>query len=185
MRKGGQTAEFACFDSTGVLARAQAYTDLRNSGLQGQHPNRHSRAQLGWTPIPAASPQLPSRLSIGLSPHSRAETDQNTENGRRGEEAAYFHLRQLGYVMVAKNFRSPRAAENRPLGWEGKFFASRSQRETTRDVKPAHAPSIARSDGADCHGPRILHHLRTKPAWRLDVISVYIEDPTRPDRASR
>jgi hypothetical protein len=28
--------------------------------------------------------------------------------GRRGEEAAYFYLRRLGYVMVARNFRSSR-----------------------------------------------------------------------------
>ena len=27
--------------------------------------------------------------------------------GRRGEEDAYFYLRKLGYVMVARNFRSP------------------------------------------------------------------------------
>jgi putative endonuclease len=27
--------------------------------------------------------------------------------GQRGEEDAYFYLRKLGYVMVARNFRSP------------------------------------------------------------------------------
>ena len=30
------------------------------------------------------------------------------QTGWRGEEAAYFHLRHLGYVIVALNFRSPR-----------------------------------------------------------------------------
>ena len=30
------------------------------------------------------------------------------QTGARGEEEAYFHLRKLGYVMVARNFRSPR-----------------------------------------------------------------------------
>src|SRR6266487_1814160 len=28
--------------------------------------------------------------------------------GVRGEEDAYFHLRKLGYVMVARNYRTPR-----------------------------------------------------------------------------
>lgn len=28
--------------------------------------------------------------------------------GRRGEEDAYFHLRRLGYIIVARNYRSPR-----------------------------------------------------------------------------
>src|SRR3954470_12768370 len=30
--------------------------------------------------------------------------------GTRGEEAAYFHLRSLGYTIVARNFRTPRCA---------------------------------------------------------------------------
>lgn len=39
--------------------------------------------------------------------------------GRRGEEAAYFHLRKLGYTMVARNFRSPRCrGEIDLIGWE-------------------------------------------------------------------
>ena len=32
---------------------------------------------------------------------------EHQRTGRRGEEEAYFHLRKLGYVMVARNFRSP------------------------------------------------------------------------------
>src|SRR5258706_14465191 len=39
--------------------------------------------------------------------------------GKRGEEAAYFHLRTLGYTMVARNFRSPRCrGEIDLIGWE-------------------------------------------------------------------
>jgi putative endonuclease len=39
--------------------------------------------------------------------------------GRRGEEAAYFHLRKLGYIMVARNFRSPRCrGEIDLIGWD-------------------------------------------------------------------
>src|SRR6266700_987930 len=39
----------------------------------------------------------------------RAEVKpEHQQTGRCGEEAAYFHLRQLGYVVVASNLRSPR-----------------------------------------------------------------------------
>ena len=32
--------------------------------------------------------------------------------GKRGEEDAYFYLRRLGYIIIARNFRSPIIAEN-------------------------------------------------------------------------
>jgi hypothetical protein len=40
-----------------------------------------------------------------LSPDSRPERHRI---GRAGEQDAYFHLRKLGYTIVARNFRSPR-----------------------------------------------------------------------------
>ncbi len=44
--------------------------------------------------------------------------------GRRWEEEAYFHLRRLGYVMVARNFRSPRQhGEVDLIGWEGEVLS--------------------------------------------------------------
>ena len=33
---------------------------------------------------------------------------RHQRTGTRGEEDAYFYLRKTGYVMVARNFRSPR-----------------------------------------------------------------------------
>ena len=39
--------------------------------------------------------------------------------GRRGEEEAYFYLRKRGYVMVARNWRSPRRrGEIDLIGWD-------------------------------------------------------------------
>jgi putative endonuclease len=35
------------------------------------------------------------------------DSPSHLRTGRQGEEAAYFYLRKLGYVMVARNFRSP------------------------------------------------------------------------------
>src|SRR5512146_2314489 len=61
--------------------------------------------------------------------------------GRRGEEEAYFYLRRLGYVMVARNWRSSRQrGEIDLIGWDGDvlcFIEVKSR--TTRDVKPAEA----------------------------------------------
>src|SRR5437660_4924816 len=61
--------------------------------------------------------------------------------GRHGEEDAYFHLRKLGYVMVARNFRSPRRrGEIDLIGWDkGVLCFVEVKTRTTRDVKPAEA----------------------------------------------
>ena len=48
---------------------------------------------------------------------SRAE---HLRIGARGEEDAYFQLRRMGYVIVARNYRSPRChGEIDLIGWEG------------------------------------------------------------------
>ncbi|MGZ4871935.1 MAG: YraN family protein, partial [Candidatus Angelobacter sp.] len=36
-------------------------------------------------------------------------TPQHLHTGRRGEEAAYFYLREQGYVIIARNYRGPRS----------------------------------------------------------------------------
>ncbi|MGA7337409.1 MAG: YraN family protein, partial [Candidatus Sulfotelmatobacter sp.] len=61
--------------------------------------------------------------------------------GRRGEEAAYFHLRMLGYTMVARNFRSPRSrGEIDLIGWDHDVLCFvEVKTRTTRDVKPGEA----------------------------------------------
>src|SRR5437660_12039844 len=59
--------------------------------------------------------------------------------GRHGEEDAYFHLRKLGYIMVARNFRSPgRRGEIELIGWEKDLLCFMEVKtRTTRDVNPA------------------------------------------------
>jgi putative endonuclease len=61
--------------------------------------------------------------------------------GRRGEEDAYFHLRRRGYVMVARNFRTPlRRGEIDLIGWEKDVLCFiEVKTRTTHDVKPAEA----------------------------------------------
>jgi len=109
-------------------------------------------------------------------PPDKAPAHQRT--GRRGEEDAYFHLRRLGYTMVARNFRSARCrGEIDLIGWEGDvlcFIEVKSR--TTRDIKPGEA-------AVDRHKRRevsnvIRDYLRRVPPscqWRFDVVSVYYE----------
>jgi putative endonuclease len=103
---------------------------------------------------------------------------EHRRTGRRGEEAAYFHLRQLGYTMVARNFRSPRCrGEIDLIGWDGNTLCFvEVKTRTTRDVKPGEA-------AVDRHKRRLVavvarEYLRRFPPscqWRFDVVSVYYE----------
>jgi len=96
--------------------------------------------------------------------------------GKRGEEDAYFHLRKLGYVMVARNFRSPRCrGEIDLIGWDGNVLCFvEVKTRTTLDIKPGQA-------AVDRHKRRMIAHVareflrRFPPScqWRFDVVSVY------------
>jgi putative endonuclease len=99
--------------------------------------------------------------------------------GRRGEEAAYFHLRTLGYTMVARNFRSPRCrGEIDLIGWEGDVLCFvEVKTRTTRDVKPGEA-AVNRHKRRQIAAV-IREYLRRLPPlcqWRFDVVSVYYQE---------
>jgi putative endonuclease len=106
-----------------------------------------------------------------IAPHHRT--------GRRGEEAAYFHLRKLGYTMVARNYRSARCrGEIDLIGWEDDVLCFvEVKTRTTRDVKPGEA-------AVDRHKRRevaavVREYLRRLPPscqWRFDVVSVYYQE---------
>jgi putative endonuclease len=110
---------------------------------------------------------------VTLSPDRTAPHQQT---GRRGEEAAYFHLRKLGYTMVARNFRSPRCrGEIDLIGWDKDILCFvEVKTRSTRDVKPGEA-------AVDRHKRREVaavarDYLRRLPPscqWRFDVVSVY------------
>jgi putative endonuclease len=108
-----------------------------------------------------------------LPPEKIAE---HHRTGRRGEEAAYFYLRKLGYTMVARNFRSPRCrGEIDLIGWEKDVLCFvEVKTRSTHDVKPGEA-------AVDQHKRRevaavVRDYLRRFPLscqWRFDVVSVY------------
>ena len=106
---------------------------------------------------------------------------QHLRTGRRGEEEAYFHLRKLGYIVVARNFRSPRChGEIDLIGWHKDVLCFiEVKTRTSREVKPPQA-------AVDYHKRRevaevareYLRKLPPKCQWRFDIVSVYYESLT-------
>jgi putative endonuclease len=98
--------------------------------------------------------------------------------GVRGEEDAYFHLRSLGYVMVARNYRTARCrGEIDLIGWDQDVLCFvEVKTRTSHEVKSAAA-------AVDRHKRREVaqvarDYLRQVPPtcqWRFDVVSVYYE----------
>lgn len=98
--------------------------------------------------------------------------------GTRGEEDAFFHLRKLGYEIVARNYRTPRCrGEIDLIGWDDDvlcFIEVKSR--TSREVKPPEA-------AVDRHKRREIaavarEYLRRLPPscqWRFDIVSVYYD----------
>ena len=99
--------------------------------------------------------------------------------GRSGEEQAYFHLRRLGYVMVARNWRSPhRKGELDLVGWDKDVLCFiEVKTRSTRDVKPAEAAVDQEKQRALAGIARdYLRRLPQPPPFRFDVVSVYCEN---------
>jgi putative endonuclease len=98
--------------------------------------------------------------------------------GRRGEEAAYFYLRRLGYVMVARNFRSSRRrGEIDLIGWDKNVLCFiEVKTRTTHDVKPAEAAvDRDKQRGLASVADEYLRHTAPSCRWRFDVVTVYYE----------
>src|SRR4051794_27665691 len=102
--------------------------------------------------------------------------------GRRGEEDAYFYLRQKGYVIVARNYRTARhRGEIDLIGWNKDVLCFiEVKTRTTRDVKPAEAAV----DHAKLHQLALVarEYMRLLPgpcSWRFDVVSVYYDHSSK------
>jgi len=102
--------------------------------------------------------------------------------GRRGEEDVYFYLRRCGYVMVARNFRSPnRRGEIDLIGWDKDVLCFiEVKARTSRDVKPAEA-AVDREKQRNliAVAREYLRHMASSCQWRFDVVSVYYEGQSR------
>ena len=99
--------------------------------------------------------------------------------GLRGEEAAFFYLRRLGFVITARGWRSHRYAGDIDLiAWEGDCLCFiEVKTRTTRDVAAAEA-------AVDLSKRKTLrkmagHYLRNLPepsSLRFDVLSIYFKE---------
>jgi len=124
------------------------------------------------------------------------DTPEHLRVGRRGEEDAYFHLRRLGYTIIARNFRSPHHhGELDLVGWQRDVLCFiEVKTRTARDFKPAEAAvdrnkqrdlslvarDFLRQMPSTCeHAPQPAN-LRASLSpdgvqWRFDVLAVYYD----------
>ncbi len=103
---------------------------------------------------------------------------QHLHTGRRGEEEAYFYLRRQGYIMIARNYRSPRNRSELDLvGWDGGTLCFvEVKTRTTRDVKPAEAAVDAEKQRDLSRVAReFLRKTKGDPPFRFDIVSIYYE----------
>jgi putative endonuclease len=98
--------------------------------------------------------------------------------GTRGEEDTYFHLRTLGYVMVARNFRSAkRKGEVDLIGWDGDTLCFvEVKTRSKRDFVPAEA-AVDHNKQRELRAMarEYLHRVKGDPPHRIDVVSVYYD----------
>jgi putative endonuclease len=116
--------------------------------------------------------------SLGLSARSAQQRPAHQRTGRQGEEEAYFYLRSHGYVIVARNYRSPRRrGEIDLVGWDQDVLCFiEVKTRTSHEVKPAEA-AVDREKRRELAG-MAREYLRRVPDTipsRFDVVSVYYE----------
>jgi putative endonuclease len=114
----------------------------------------------------------------------RAATPRHLDTGRRGEEAAYFYLREQGYVIIARNYRSPRSRSELDLvGWDGDTLCFiEVKTRTTRAVLPAEAAVDAEKQRDLSRVAReFLRRMKGDPPFRFDIVSVYLESEPAPE----
>ena len=116
---------------------------------------------------------------------SKEHAPQHILTGLAGEDMAYFHLRELGYIIIARNWRTANCKGELDLvGWDGDVLCFvEVKTRTTRAVKPAEA-------AVDEHKRRELALVARRFLWRLkreksppyrfDIISIYVEKDCPP-----
>lgn len=98
--------------------------------------------------------------------------------GRSGEEEAYFYLRQQRYVIIARNYRSPRSRSELDLvGWDGDMLCFiEVKTRTARDIQPAEvAVDLEKQRDLSRVAREFLQKLKSTPAFRFDIVSIYLE----------
>ena len=115
---------------------------------------------------------------------SKDSTPQHLHTGRSGEEAAYFYLRERGYVMIARNYRSPRSRSELDLvGWDGTTLCFiEVKTRTRRNILPAEAAVDAEKQRDLSRVAReFLRKVKGDPPYRFDIVSVYFQVGLAPE----
>lgn len=104
--------------------------------------------------------------------------------GDRGEEAAFFHLRRQGYIVVARRYRSAlRPGDIDLIAWEGGTLCF-------VEVKTRASRQVASAQSSvDEHKRRTLRNLarvylrplNPQPPARFDILAVYHSKHGSPD----
>jgi putative endonuclease len=100
--------------------------------------------------------------------------------GLRGEEEALFHLRGLGYVIVARRWKTPKVLGDVDLiGWDGETLCFiEVKTRTGRDIVPAEFAVDEKKRKmlrtmASVYRKRLPETTRQQVPVRFDVVSVY------------
>ena len=144
----------------------------------------------GDYPLPMGQHSLTLALESRVYTALRAFADRRSPKpahlllGQRGEDAAWFHLRGLGYTVVARRWRTERLAGDLDLvAWDGPtlvLFEVKTRTAPSREA--AFAPA---ETAVDPHKQHILRKMasaylrqfpapaRSSIAVRFDILSVY------------
>jgi putative endonuclease len=114
----------------------------------------------------------------------RSREPAHLVTGRRGEDAAFFHLRSLGYTVVGRRWRSPRLNGDLDLvAWDGATLVfvevkTRTAASSAEAFVTAEAAVDAHKQDqlrlmASAYLRQIPEEHRASVAVRFDVLSVY------------
>lgn len=151
---------------------------LRKIGHSRQYPatTKGKLERMGWIGYEAAILRRLARLR----PERGAA---HLATGVAGEREALFHLRKLGYTIVARRWRTPKHPGDVDLiGWDGDSLCFVEVK--TRSVRDANEPAESAVDDtkrrvlrriARAYLRHIPRDLRDKVPVRFDVLSVYLQ----------
>jgi putative endonuclease len=114
----------------------------------------------------------------------RVEKAAHLKTGTHGEEEAYFYLRQQGYVVIARNYRSARCrSELDMVAWDGETLCFvEVKTRSKRGVFPAEsAVDYEKRRDLSRVAREFLRKIDGQPSYRFDVVSVYLEQDRQPD----
>ena len=98
--------------------------------------------------------------------------------GQAGEQAVYFHLRRLGWTVVARNWRTPRRRGELDLvAWDGDVLAFvEVKTHSQKGMVPAEeSVDRAKRDELLAMAREFLRRMPPGTQHRFDVASVYLE----------